>query len=345
MIFTHRHILRMALLVIPLCLVLSGVGLTQDKTETFEEKAESPAVLPPRPADPDSFGNFGSASGLYPAATMPAERLIQSKNIMISWSKDNDELRGFSQKTGEWTNLKIEKQEKLDPTVGSDVAAVRVGDTMAAYSGTTGTWDVLKLSKDSPAEPVIHATHVQTTDNDYLYTFAASKGKWTSPNDPEFRPSTSEYRVPYGVVTPDLGSSPFGGPPEKKTEYDTEYRPYPIPLPVPVPEKSFDTVARKLAQRFRSEGVDKAEARKALTKVVASAFEQRQKQQTTEADRLAEKLKQIRDSIEKRNSLRDKIIERRVDELLDPNVEWDKFVPERASSIPGPLYEYPEPGR
>ncbi|HSG70124.1 MAG TPA: hypothetical protein VLA12_06895, partial [Planctomycetaceae bacterium] len=107
---------------------------------------------------------------------------------MISWSKENDELRGFSQKSGEWANLKIVKQDSLVPVVGTDVAAVRVGDAMAAYSGTTGTWDVLKLSAGSKALAVVSTNVVQTTDNDYLYTFAAAKGRWTSPNDPRFRP-------------------------------------------------------------------------------------------------------------------------------------------------------------
>jgi hypothetical protein len=348
MILKQQHMLRTMLLAIPLCLIVSAVGMTQDKTEGDESAERRNAPQPKSEGAAglnNSYGGFGGgeyeAGGFGGFGGTKTERLIVGNNIMISWSKDNDELRGFSQKTGEWTNLKIEKQEKLVPVVSTDVAAVRVGDTMAAYSGSTGTWDVLRLSENSKAEPTVYTTHVQTTDNDYLYTFAAAKGKWTSPNDPEFQSSTGEFRTGVGVVSPVRpgsvpGGSMFGGM--------SEYSKYPNRYRLPTP--SLDAQAIQLARKFRGKGLDNNEARKALTESVAKAFDQRQKHQKAEADRLAEKLKKIQEAIEKRESLREKIIRRRVDELLDPNVEWDKAFPRGGSSSygpPGSSLSYPSP--
>ncbi|HUG18316.1 MAG TPA: hypothetical protein VMM56_05025 [Planctomycetaceae bacterium] len=277
---------------------------------------------------PGGRRGFGTGAGLgYGGGSEENQRLIQGQNIMISWSKENDELRGFSQKSGEWTNLKIEPQTSLDPTVGTDVAAVRVGDMMAAYSGTTGTWGVLKLSEGSKAIAIVGTNVVQTTDNDYLYTFAASKGKWTSPNDPKFHPAKwsgygNEYGSELGGVAP---MSEYGSTRSGMISSDSK-------------AKRFDQTALNLARQFRGKSLDDPEARAQLSQAVANAFDQRQAHQKIEAKRLQEKLKLIQDAIERRESLRERIIQRRVDELLDPNVEWESLSPSAAGSpigLPG----------
>ena len=74
---------------------------------------------------------------------MDKERLISGERVMVTWSKDNDELRAFSHETGKWTVLKIEKQEKIVPVADGNVVAVRVGKSVAAYSGKTGRWSLL----------------------------------------------------------------------------------------------------------------------------------------------------------------------------------------------------------
>ncbi len=120
------------------------------------------------------------------------DRVVQGRAIMITWSENNDELRGFSNTLGEWEILKIDKQDSIIPIVSHDVSAVRVGDSIAAFSGVKGWWDVIPLSKGSSAQPSLSADLVQIEDNGQLYTFAASKGRWTSPTDPELKPATAE---------------------------------------------------------------------------------------------------------------------------------------------------------
>ena len=297
----------LALLAIPLVLVPAVHAFAQNtpnkaaKTFAAPPDAADGNQVPPAKAKGGGLGSFGpndfTPPGLSFGSAANKQRLVQSTNIMISWSKDNDELRGFSQKTGEWFHLEIARQATIVPTVADDVAAVRVGDTMAAYSGTTGSWDVLQLSKGSKAVASVSNTSIKVVDNDHVYIFAAANGRWTSPDDPKFRRSAR--------------SNPFGAPsgvPRRSSRTKTT---------------PFDQQAVKLATEFRGTGLDDTQARAKLSKAVAEAFDRRQSSQKAEAARMQEKLTKIQAAITSRDSLRERIITRRVDELLDPNIDWD----------------------
>ncbi len=338
---------RLALWLVPLCLVIMAHVIAQDdvidpppggatiQRQTPEEddpglnSAKSPGVDIPglgQAGDQDPIpggvgGGFrrgfgGGGYGLSPYgggqnAAGTNQRMVQGATMIISWSKGLDELRGFSQKTGEWSLLKIEKQSTLIPVVGGDVAAVRVGDTMAAYSATTGSWDTLQLSSGSKAIPSVGDAIVQTTDNDRFYTFAAAKGKWTSPNDPNLRRASS--LDPYAT---DANTLPPGR--RKGASYPT-----PAATDVDGMNSRLDLQARELARKLRGKGLDDPQARKALSDAVADAFDRRQAHHSDEARRLSEKLEKIQAAIASRASLRERIIARRVDELLDPDIDWD----------------------
>lgn len=123
-------------------------------------------------------------------------RLVEGKSVMVSWSENNDELRGFSRITGEWTKLSIKVSPKrvILPVVGDLVAAVKLDDAMTAYSGTTGRWDTVQLSKNSQAFPSVDSEVVYVHDGGHHYTFAASSGRWTSPTDPELQSDHLSYQ-------------------------------------------------------------------------------------------------------------------------------------------------------
>ncbi|MEZ6058814.1 MAG: hypothetical protein R3C19_00465 [Planctomycetaceae bacterium] len=141
------------------------------------------------------FGGFGFGGGL--AGPFDNERLVDSgQGVMVAWSENKDELRGFSDTKGEWTLLKIEPQEQVVPVVEGAVAAVKLSDGMAAYSGETGTWDVVRLPADSDAQPFLSENRVQFLDSDHLYTFAASTGRWTSPTDERLQRVNEQIRLP-----------------------------------------------------------------------------------------------------------------------------------------------------
>ena len=62
-----------------------------------------------------------------------------------------------------------------------------------------------------------------------------------------------------------------------------------------------------------------------LRETVRKAFEARQKLQRAELAEFTQRLQAVRQSIETRERISQQIIDRRVDELLDPNLKWDSF--------------------
>jgi hypothetical protein len=82
--------------------------------------------------------------------------------------------------------------------------------------------------------------------------------------------------------------------------------------------------ATGLAKRPLGEYVpaDRQALRQRLRREVESAFEARQQLQRAQLHRLRERLERIEQSIAARERIRDRIIDHRVDELLDPNLRW-----------------------
>ncbi|MEP3481722.1 MAG: hypothetical protein ABJZ55_20935 [Fuerstiella sp.] len=130
------------------------------------------------------FGGGGGRGGFGKAQLSgPAARMVSAENIMITWSKDNDQLRGFSLANGKWTLLPIPAQKGIMPIVGNSVAAVKLKKGIAAYSADTQRWAILTLPETSKAFPSLSDSLVTVYDSDHIYTFAASNGRWTSPTD------------------------------------------------------------------------------------------------------------------------------------------------------------------
>ena len=129
-------------------------------------------------------------------ATQKSDRLMAHGSIMIAWSETNDELRGTSNKMGQWENLKIEQQATITPILADTVAAVRMVDSIAAYSGETGSWDWIALAKDSTATISMHKDFILLEGGEHVYTFYANFGVWTSPTDPDLQPMEAKYRFP-----------------------------------------------------------------------------------------------------------------------------------------------------
>jgi len=151
---------------------------------------DSVAVTPPS-ADPLSTPDAKALEVALPpdSPDSPVQqgREIRNRHLIIAWSENGDELRGFSTKLGDWDLLNIDAQLEITPVLGSQVAAVRVGNKLAAFSAEKGWWDVVTLSKDWAGEFQASDEVVTTRDNGHLYTFAAQKGRWTSPTDPEYQ--------------------------------------------------------------------------------------------------------------------------------------------------------------
>ena len=349
------------------------------------------------------FGGGGggfAGSGGYGGGLNTSERLVSSVQVMIGWSAEKDELRGFSNSLGEWAILKVPVQPQIVPVAGGDVAAVRLQNAMAAYSGANGRWDLVTLPKESKAVPVLHEHVAQFQDGEHLYTFAAAKGMWTSPTDDDLQ--VGEFSCEFDqAVNPNLDArfNQWLDDPENPHRthlviYSNPFNPYqywnvqysrltamkaaqahldslksadivlaqgaghqnrsPAPITQPTHGNSSNSnvddldnwspspLSRSLADveneiaetaavllaveaecqavaaAVREQNSDEVDITE-LNLLVTTAFDVRHKLQTAESEKLEIKLAAIKQNLTGRNSNRARIVERRIEELLDPN--------------------------
>ena len=258
-----------------------------------------------------TFG--GGFDGFRPAPKPTAHDGVWSNGIGITWSDNKDLLHGFSHATGRWATIRIEPPDQVDPTVGDHVAVVAVGSSVAAYSGATCTWDLLKLELPITSGPAIYSELVRVRTADHIYTFAAAHGKWTFPTDTSLNadsptttetPGNIEASLPSGHhhdghTTAQLEEA--WGHAERKT--------------IEVPQR---------VQRTSSDATEKAlqQLQEELRNAVESAFSARRMLQIARMNQMQSKLDQISESLQAREQRRDRIIERRVEELQDPGLDW-----------------------
>jgi len=91
-------------------------------------------------------------------------------------------------------------------------------------------------------------------------------------------------------------------------------------------EQQCRELAGKLKQPLKSP-VEGARLKDSLSKTVHEAFATRQELQRVELAEFTNRLQGLRQSLEMRQRIADKIIDRRIEELLDPNLNWEAATP------------------
>lgn len=295
-------------------------------------------------------------------------RPIVSAGITISWSDEHDELQALSTKSGKWTTLKIPRQDIIYPTVGDNVASVPLTDGLAAFSGAKGTWDVLDVEGASRAKSKVtvdnNSQAVTVGPKNTYYVFSAESGVWTSPTDPNYRDTEltvttakSAQEVHDFLSTADCRGISFLPASGRRTKIIGVKRHVdrvakllrefgkakttsaaglngPGPGVLSVGQRSAaEEKSLQLAKQLRSSDNVSAADRDELKALVVEALDDRITHQRQLAKQLEERLSAIRTALAAREANRDKIIVRRVDELLDPEIAWstlDDHVPSAA---------------
>ena len=90
----------------------------------------------------------------------------------------------------------------------------------------------------------------------------------------------------------------------------------------------------ELAKTLRSAETVTDEQRAELTVLVEQSLEARLKQQAEQVEQLRAKLQQVEKALQDRQQNKDRMIQRRVEELLDPNIDWDSVARERSAMSP-----------
>lgn len=107
--------------------------------------------------------------------------------------------------------------------------------------------------------------------------------------------------------------------------------------------RELETQAHQLADKLKqAESVGSTE-RSELQAAVRKSFEARQALQRAELADLAKRMKSIQQSIDLRDKLAEKVIERRVEDLLDPNLKWEVDGKDKGSPLTNSPKETPTP--
>ena len=280
-------------------------------TDQMQKVEAAPTGEPSRSQTPTVGGglfgrlsarSFFGSGGKQPRPTGPnrTPKYTSSGKIMVTWSEKGDAAWGFSKTTGNWTKQEIRPASKneLAPTVGDSVASLRIGQTVYAYSGPTGRWDILRLAVDQKPRVQVHLDMVLVTDGQTIYTFPGATGRWSSPDSP----------------TPETSAE---APPERLDHLAQRLQ--------QLEERSLD-LARLFRQLKSVKNVDQqqlSELKGQLRKTVSEAFRVRQELQQAELEALRARLVRVQQLIETREGIEKKIIDRRVEELINRELSWD----------------------
>jgi hypothetical protein len=301
-------------------------------------------------------------------------RPISSVNVTISWSDKRDELQGQSGKTGKWSMLKIPKQDFLIPIIGDNAAAVMIGESLAAYSAECGRWDVLEVPGINEKGIAVDNDSVKVFvgEEKRFYVFSSKSGEWTSPTDPDYRPAEEvlqvstetarrcidEFKDSKASLQISNGTMTIRGTKRRVDEVARKVREIAAADLQALMASKYGTVkpggfslftslgnvsqaerqSLELAKVLRN-GNTSAQQREELKSLVSGSLDERLNQQRKLAKQLEEKFKAIQAALQSREKNRDRIIDRRVEELLDPNVEWRTLI-----KLPKPINAMPVSG-
>jgi hypothetical protein len=315
---------------------------TSAQDATPSEQPQLPAGGTPVGANPFGGSSFGAGGGFGISGrgganpfgaemdrAAPEARFVASGAIIITWSENKDAAWGFSKTTGKWTRQELKPPAMEPPTVGDRLGVIQAGSTVYAYSGQTGRWDVLSLPADHHPQVGVHEEFVLVNDGSDIYTFADAIGRWTSPdgkNVNEAAESNDEVRV-YPLLGPRRAPYADALTVEPTSVEDLRRK-----------SQEFDQAAAKLAEQYREQSATRGPnhpelvgLKVQLAAAVKQAFQTRQQLHQVELAEFQRRIQDIQRTIEARQQIQDEIIERRVSELLNPQLQWEAAAPPRAA--------------
>lgn len=275
---------------------------------------------------------------ILPPSAIPSKHYIETQEAIVAWSEAKDTLWGYSDSLRKWNKLRIARpNEPLNPVGGFSVIAVRADDRTYAYSAKTGTWDELRTT----AQPIIQAHRIVVEDKGKAYIFTAADGRWMSPNDSLLADNVDAVQDMGLMPAGRLSGRAFGGmdrmnaAPISNSQGDAELLLQGFSAQGVVDDlgKAYDQTDREIKQaaaeyrktleRHAPDDTAIAQLKARIETLVEKAFTLRQQAQATEAEIHRHRLKQIDSRLAERERLKEKITQRRVQDLLNPALNWE----------------------
>ena len=180
--------------------------------------AALPLVFAPHPAAAQIYGGsgfegevvYGPPVQYAPSRPSTGERFSYgsgSAGVLIS--PDKSQVWGFSKATGKLVPLDADIEEsmrdRLNPLVGGDVVAMKLGDAVHAFSGETGTWGTHELGDDAEeASPTVSSGLAYVATKSGFAVFTAQSGEWTSVEYDAAKPDAEPAYEDDAVITDEI---------------------------------------------------------------------------------------------------------------------------------------------
>lgn len=298
-------------------------------------------VIDPGAAGEGYIGPYIIPMGEYGALGGRHSRYLDGGGMILVWSEKFDVAWGFSKRRGKWSLQRLDPPGKQPPVAGGDVAFIQTSKYLYAFSAELARWDRLELPEQAGAAHLLDQSTVMLFAGDRPWVFAASSGRWTTPSYTGGPAATGEAMGmgfdPYGGGE---SSAKFSGPAGMGLEFSQLVAGNPGETPADAPRPAGDDpsawrlgeyqradgVARALAQQVReyeSKGETSKALRDELQRAVLAAFVARQQWQHAEIAELTSELDRLKQLVGARESEREEIVARRVDQLLHPQFDWD----------------------
>lgn len=269
-------------------------------------------------------------------------------------------IAAYSPEVGQWDVMTLRPGSQMPPSISSDIVTVRDGKDYYTFAASSGIWTSPTNSdyqKHSATLPVNSATDFKRLQQEMRATnnraIVQSQGRKTvTISGPRHHvvkaermmkdiqdglsvknssPGIAAQENPSGGVT-DL-NSPLLGMKARIPGFNANG---PGPGIVGGTVGHLELQSLDLAKRLRARTDHSADEKAQLLKLVSKSLDQKLQQQRMAAKRLREKLESVEKALQSREANRKRIIERRVEELLDPSIDWATVQPNSSSvDIPG----------
>lgn len=300
-----------------------------------ERLVQGASVMVSWSAAKDELQGFSTHSGEWSAVKIsPQESLAPAVGVTVAAVEIKDGVAAFSAVTGSWDLLKTGQNIKNRVEIRNDLVQVRSKGQLYTFAAAKGKWtsptdpafrtsiEAVRLRQLEPSavsetvKRLMPNSDVRIVSDPQreLVTIAGARSdveqveqlirklEDVSPRRPSSFRSTRESAGTSGQVRHNSVARLYAG----TTEYSK------------VEQRSLE-----LARSLRESGRKDKESVDALRNSVAEVFDARVKLQESELAPLKTRLKEIESTLKNRRENRQKIIDRRVEELLNPELDWN----------------------
>ena len=307
----------------------------------------------------DSVSGFSQEMGKWTRLTIERQdRVIPVVGGSVAAVQAGKICHAYSGKKGRWDTLELPEGYQAVPIVHEDMVMIRTKDHIYTFTASTGLWSspsdpqYEQLAKEFKTQHV-HGLYImellqKRLEDGHLSEFQAmgsnnrievrarrkdmdkieeliresdtqEVAQAGSSSRSGRRPSTSsQLSDPFGqgVAGPGPGTRISSLPPEAGNRISNSS--------IKARVREADERSLAIANQLRGSAEKSDSELKELREAVEAAFDTRLEIQLKEVQRMQQKVSELQAALSKRQQIRQQVIDRRVDELLNPDIDWSR---------------------